>query len=199
MKTGWKRTAAITAAMSVLTFSSFFLDSCRRQSDLRKANGREIMAPIQKEKTAQEQTAQKDSLTVSIRPIAPAGKKLEKESVYAKADSEQQKMALSPKARELALERLKEIDKEDSIWIEKIQIPVRGDGRPPLKPETIDSAMKINVFNYWEKRLYDAALNGNTLAEIEECKKKIVEKGKIWKDSAQAERILQRFEKIVAG
>ncbi|MFH1094691.1 MAG: hypothetical protein V1728_00560 [Candidatus Micrarchaeota archaeon] len=157
------------------------------------------MAPLQKEKDMLV-GPKTDSLSVSLPPVVPAGKERKKpamKNVYSKVDSSE-RILLSPKARALALERLNEIDKENALWIDKMQIPVRGDGRPALAQEMADTAMKIAVFNSAERDLYLAALNGKTIGEIAVCKDKILQEGKNWNDPTCADGVIKRFERTVS-
>lgn len=160
------------------------------------------MAPIQKEKTAQGQTAQKDSLTVSIRPIAPArqeGERADMENVYSKADSNQQKMALSPKARELAQKRLEEIEKENADWIGKIDpapYHIRTNEEVQATLGTREHAKKMLDFGMTEDFLYRAALDGKA-DEVANYKNRLIGFGKEGEYGEYAKKIIDRFEEIV--
>jgi len=117
-------------------------------------------------------------------------------NVYSKADTSQGRIVLSPRARVLAEQRLKEIRKELREWEEKTDS--RGFyGNLPREKKI--EALEMSGFCVDELELYTAALEAKSYSEIEKLKQGILDRGKLFGYPEYANKIIQRFDETVSA
>lgn len=101
-------------------------------------------------------------------------------------------LEISPKARKLLEERIKQLKEEK----EKIPVPGSLKDDKPVSDSELRHIMRETGFNIFEKFLCKAALEGDK-QKIEEAKKEIIKVGDMFHQPDRAKEIINKFEEII--